>query len=160
MVILLPILFIPKEILLSAWIWESLLPSTALSLGVILFILTLGNMVLNRPYLALFFGCHQKKDRSPMFFHKAWVLCTRCTGIYLGIIFMIISYWFILPWWVYLIFALPLAIDGILQQKGILSSSTPRRWITGILFGFFLVFGINLMIYGMMTIASWIVGFL
>ncbi len=160
MVILFPILLIPNDVLISPWGWDSFLPSTALALMGILIILTLLNLIFNRPYLALFFGCHQKRERSPLFFHRVWVLCVRCSGIYLGILMMMISYFIIFPWWLYLLLSLPLLIDGILQQKNILNSNGPRRLITGLLFGFSLVFMVNLMIYGMMLLSSWIVSLL
>lgn len=160
MIILLPIVLIPSEILTSSYTWDMVLPTSALSMIIVLSILTLGNIVFNRPYLALFFGCHQKIERSPVFFHRVWVLCSRCTGIYVGIMWMVMSFWMVFAWWIYVLFAIPLIIDGVLQQKGIRSSTTLSRWLTGFLFGFFLTFVFNIMIYGIMVISEWIVGLL
>lgn len=157
MVILFPIILIPRQQLLSMWTWKTFLPSTSLALSILLFILTLLNIVFNRPYLALFFGCHQNKERSPKFLGRVWVLCMRCTGIYLGMFLMMFSYLIVLPFWAYILFSIPLVIDGMLQHKKILMSNALRRLLSGILFGFSLTFMINLMMYGMMWLSSWIV---
>ena len=70
-------------------------------------------------------------------------ICSRCTGIYLGIILGILTdflknLWNIntfYPSIVFTIFLIPIAIDGIAQFFGFWESNNKRRFLTGLLVG-------------------------
>jgi uncharacterized membrane protein len=90
-------------------------------------------------------GCHQRHDRSFFFRGYQFPVCARCTGLFIGYLLGFIFCWFLLP-----IKLLPLGIctfvsvtalgiDGVLQLKNICISNNPRRIITGLFCGFFLV---------------------
>ena len=95
-----------------------------------------------RKFLAIAFMCHQLPERS---FHiKGWQfpLCARCTGILFGYIVGIIvacitdcsnSLW-------YLLFIIPMTVDGIIQLKLKIESNNIRRLITGLLGGIGIVY--------------------
>lgn len=96
--------------------------------------LTLLGHLFKKNYLAIFFGCHDRCDRSFSKLHHIIPVCGRCTGIYFGFILSIGLSYLNLPFYYYIPFALPLIVDGFIQLKGI--ESTPfRRLITGVLFG-------------------------
>ncbi len=107
----------------------------------ILLLITTFDMIFRRNYLALFFGCHQSSSRSFKIKNYVLPLCSRCTGIYFGIIIVaIISDYRIFPFYIYPILGLPLIIDGLLQKFGNIQSANPRRFITGLLFAAMFVF--------------------
>jgi len=88
-------------------------------------------------------GCHQLHERSLFFRGYQFPLCARCTGIFMGTITSMASFLMVLSFNIQLLFLLTvvsvvlLGIDGIFQLKGIWVSTNPRRFITGILSGFF-----------------------
>ena len=85
-----------------------------------------------KPYLSLFFGCHQRIDRSFAFCKKPFVLCSRCTGIFVGILLLLlVSTNF--KWW-FLLFGILLVLDGVLQYKTNYTSSNIKRFFTGVMF--------------------------
>lgn len=100
-----------------------------------LVLITLLNLIFKKPYLALFYGCHSKKDRSFSFIHKHFSLCTRCTGIYLGMLSVFFISLFSFNYTYLIILVIPLIIDGVLQYKTSYVSNNTKRLITGILFG-------------------------
>lgn len=112
-----------------------------------------------KPYLSLLFGCHQKVDRSFVFFGKPFVLCSRCTGIYVGI-FLSLIFTPDFKWW-FLLFGLPLIIDGLIQYKSNYHSNNIKRFITGVMFAplvivlysgfFFLMTKFSFFIYSIIT---------
>lgn len=109
-------------------------------LSALLLLITLANTLFKRPYLALFFGCHQMTTRTIRLGGKYVPLCARCTGIYLGVLlFPIAMYWNVIPLYVYLILGVPMLVDGYLQKRHQLTSTNPRRFITGTLFGGMLI---------------------
>jgi len=129
-----------------------------LVLSSVILVLTLLNIALKRPYLALFFGCHQRIDRSFRLLKKPLPICSRCSGIYLGILINIaVNYLWNLPFYFYLIMGIPLVIDGILQKYKNISSNNVRRIISGLLFSFTLVYLFALYNALVVQVAKWIV---
>lgn len=75
-------------------------------------------------------------------------VCSRCTGMYLGVLVGVFLSELMQRWKIPKIFPLfllvPLALDGIIQtiayvlapERGFYESTNPRRFITGVLFGF------------------------
>jgi len=127
-------------------------------LSSILLFITLLHFIWKRPYLPLFFGCHQRIERTFRFFHNPLPLCARCTGIYVGVFLaIVITYVNVLPWYVYLLVGVPMIVDGSLQKYKHIISNNTRRFSTGLLFGItfsyiftmynvFLVYGIQQLI--------------
>jgi uncharacterized membrane protein len=113
----------------------------ALSLSIVLIALTLLEVLAKSSYLALFFGCHQSVNRTIHLRSRPLPLCARCLGIYLGVFLsFFISLIHIFPFYVYLLLAIPLLIDGIGQKKKLWVSTNSRRFFTGLLFSNTLVF--------------------
>jgi len=123
-------------------------------LNILWFIIVI--LIFLTPYLAsvdspatkyLFFlfrpTCHQMPQRSLFIFDHQMPVCARCTGIYLalastGIVLSILLYLTTikpLPIWIFLLFLLPLAIDGGTQLIGLRQSTNIIRLLTGSLAG-------------------------
>ena len=88
--------------------------------------------------------CHQKEERSFKIGAFVFPICSRCTGIYVGLIigFFLSGFMFeifivnrLFPFLIYFLCTLPLAIDGILQSIGFWQSDNIRRFFTGFLAG-------------------------
>lgn len=70
-------------------------------------------------------------------------LCARCLAIYSTMLLVGLTLWFLrrhreiqpLRWWLWLLTALPMALDGFTQLFGLRESSLTLRLITGMLFG-------------------------
>ena len=101
--------------------------------GYVLFLTLLG-LLFKKPYLAIFFGCHDRCDRRFHHMHRFIPICGRCTGIYFGFFLSIALSCLNLPFYWFLPLGIPLVIDGFIQVKGI-ESTMSRRFITGLLFG-------------------------
>lgn len=116
----------------------------AFSISILLLVLSLLNVVLKKSYLALFFGCHQRKDRSLSVNDYVFPICIRCSGIYIGIFISICLGIFTDFYYIYLVMMAPLLIDGILQKKTPYRSNALKRFTSGLLFapGFVLVFSV------------------
>lgn len=87
-----------------------------------------------------YWGCHQMPERS--FFIKKYQLpvCARCTGIILGELTALITFFIYNPPIVLdIIFMIPLIIDGIVQYKSKYESNNIKRLITGYLFGYAMI---------------------
>ena len=94
-----------------------------------------------------FFGCHQMPERS--FFIKGYQfpVCARCTGIYLGALLSIASFFVLKPnILLCTFFCMVMFLDWWLQHRMILFSTNWRRMITGSLAG-----------YGLMSIELYII---
>lgn len=89
-------------------------------------------------WIPIFFGCHQRSDRSFYFKGKQFPICARCTGELIGMVIAIIFVPFYMPErvLVILIFMLPMLLDGFLQLFTSYESKNYRRLITGIFFGY------------------------
>ncbi len=115
----------------------------AISLSIVTSMLFLIYFVFKKNYIAIFYGCHQKTSRSIHYHNYYFVLCARCTGIQIGIFLAIVLSLIPINPLFYLILAVPMLVDGILQQKTKYISNNLKRVITGIFFGpvFVVLFG-------------------
>lgn len=86
-------------------------------------------------------GCHQRADRSFSYNGKPFPICARCTGIIVGTLLSVISFWFIEMDKVLLFISLlPMVIDGTVQRFGKYESNNTRRFLTGLLFGYAFIY--------------------
>ena len=138
--ILLYLLFIPSiSVIALSKINPFFIVSVVLS-GVLI-VLTFLEFLLKKPYLATFFNCHMRIDRSLKIHKHYFPLCQRCLGIYIGIFLAIpLFYYLEFPNYVYIICSLPMLIDGFIQYHYHIKSNVFRRLSTGLFGGFFLVF--------------------
>ena len=101
--------------------------------GYVLLLTVLG-LIFKKPYLTLFFGCHDHCERRFHQLHKLLPICGRCTGIYFGFFLAIPLSYLNIPFYWFIPLGIPLVIDGLIQIKG-MPSTMNRRLITGLLFG-------------------------
>ena len=119
------------------------LQTGAISISVSLVILLIAYYYFNKLYIAIFFGCHQRVDRSMTLRNKPFVLCARCTGIMFGMFStFFISLFTFSYWWLFL-FIIPMIVDGVIQKRTNYESNNLKRFFTGFLAGpsFVLIFG-------------------
>lgn len=92
-------------------------------------------------WLPRFTGCHRRADRS--FRWRSGLpfpVCARCTGELAGMLLAAVTAWlYCPPVWVQLSLAVPMVADGCVQLWTRYESTNPRRFITGLLFGYALV---------------------
>ncbi len=92
-------------------------------------------------YFVYSFLCHQLPQRSFFLFGYQMAFCQRCTAIYGsvllgGMLFPLVRRWLKpLPWKLYLLLNIPIAVDGITQLLGLRESNAFWRVLTGSLFG-------------------------
>ncbi len=81
--------------------------------------------------------CHRLPERSLTIFGYTMPLCARCTGIVIGsIMALILAYLnIIFSTIIYLMFLIPLIIDGVTQSLKYRTSNNLLRLTTGIIFG-------------------------
>lgn len=92
-------------------------------------------------WLPIVFGCHCRPDRSFFYKGRQFPICARCTGVLVGMIAGIASAFFLMPkLYVCGLMMLPMIIDGGVQKATGRESTNIRRFITGCLFGFALIF--------------------
>lgn len=115
----------------------------SISISLILIILLAMYYLFGKLYIAIFFGCHQKVERSLVLFKKPYVLCARCTGILVGMFGTFFISLFDFNYFWLLLFTIPLIIDGVVQKRTKYLSNNSKRFITGLLAGpsFVLLFG-------------------
>lgn len=106
----------------------------SVTLAVILSFLTILTIITKKSYLALFFGCHQKIDRSFTLNKRVMGICSRCFGIYCGVFLSLLIFVYFESVWM-IILVIPLVFDGVMQEKTSYNSNNTTRFITGILFG-------------------------
>ncbi len=96
--------------------------------------------------------CHAEKERCIKIGEQPLPLCSRCTGVYIGMLIGLIIGLFILRiyecsalklFYVTLLFAVPAALDGFMQEMMGKKSSNTRRLITGFLLGW--IMGLDIM---------------
>ena len=133
-VILLPITLFYFEIILINHYF-----TTALTTSLLLMILTLLNYLTKKPYLSTVFVCHLDQCRTLKIRGKYLPICSRCTGIYLGIFSSLLLSIFY-QGYLLLLLLIPLVIDGYLVYKKKRASNHQRRLITGLLFGLGLIY--------------------
>ena len=84
-----------------------------------------------------FCGCHQMPERSFFYHGYQFPVCARCTGVVLGQLVGYLTFaWFRLSWNGCSFFLFLMFLDWYLQKMGLLSSTNPRRLITGLLCGY------------------------
>lgn len=92
-------------------------------------------------WLPRFTGCHRRADRS--FRWRSGLpfpVCARCTGELCGMLLAALTAWlWSPPVWVQLVLLLPMVADGCIQLWTRYESTNPRRFVTGLLFGYSLV---------------------
>lgn len=104
-----------------------------------------GEEAIASPIFTLFgFICHQIPDRSPHLAGEPFAVCSRCFGIYFGLLFGVAIY----PAWravysiepprrIWLFAALiPVAVDASLTIFGIWENTHISRFVTGLILGF------------------------
>lgn len=85
--------------------------------------------------------CHRRKDRTFKIRNKYFPVCSRCTGIYIGVlIFFLLNIIYHLEYnlelfLISLTLMLPTAIDGTTQLFGWRESRNSIRFITGLVAG-------------------------
>lgn len=95
-------------------------------------------------YYPFSYACHQLPDRSFLISNYKLGVCSRCTGIYLGMLISGLSFPLLrgignrkLPSkWILAIAMTPLVLDGATQFVGLRVSTNILRFSTGLLFGF------------------------
>ncbi len=124
-------------------------------LSVVLVLLSLFSKVMGKSYTAMFFSCHQRIDRSCKFDNHVMNICSRCFGIYSGIIFSIpLSIVFQSNWM--LVLVIPMILDGIMQYKTKYESNNIKRYLSGVLFGFGFVYIFALYNYYICVLLNWL----
>lgn len=82
-------------------------------------------------------GCHQKPERSFSYHGYQFPICARCTGVILGYIIAVISFFHKGFYKKSSIAGCIIMLgDWMLQKTGLKESANPRRLITGIAGGF------------------------
>lgn len=91
-------------------------------------------------WLPIVFGCHCLDSRSFHYKGVKFPICARCTGELVGIMTGVIL-WFVirLPLYTYVIFLIPMVIDGSVQMFSSYESNNLKRFLTGLLFGYGLI---------------------
>ena len=90
-----------------------------------------------RRWLPIIFGCHCRPDRSFYWHGEQFPICARCTGELVGMVLGIIACCFWRPAvWMALCLMVPMVADGLIQLKTRYESTNPRRFATGLLFGY------------------------
>ncbi len=82
-------------------------------------------------------GCHQMPERSFFVRGYQFPVCARCTGVFLGkfIADIMLIFKKVLSPVTALVLLLVMGADWFAQRIGILESTNPRRFVTGILGG-------------------------
>ena len=115
----------------------------SISISITLVLLLGAYYIFDKPYLAIFFGCHQRVRRSIKIRKKPFILCARCTGIMVSMFLTYFISLFTFNYFWLLLFSIPMIIDGVVQKRTSYESNNIKRFITGFLAGpsFVLIFG-------------------
>lgn len=133
---LLPIFFVARSFYKTNSIKDSnFIKITSLVIGIIFLIISILQLIFKRPYLRTVFTCHARLDRSIKCTHSSLGICSRCLGIFIGIILMIPITQISFNYHYLLILGIFLIIDGVLQLKTNYESNNLKRIMTGIMFG-------------------------
>ncbi len=91
--------------------------------------------------LQVLHDCHCIPERTIIIRGRLMPVCARCTGINFGILLSPVIFYFIeLPFYIFPLFIIPIVIDGYTQKHTKYMSTNPRRFVTGLLFGFLFAF--------------------
>ena len=131
---------------------------------IILIFMIMMYILFKKQYIVLFFGCHQKKERSFTISEIPFILCARCTGILIGFLLAPLVFLVEIPIWIVVVLTIPLLVDGIVQRLTKWESKNLIRLFTGILFapGIVILYSyINFYIHlGFMHLGRWIISLL
>lgn len=87
-------------------------------------------------WLPIVFGCHCREDRSFHWHGQKFPLCARCTGELAGMLVCAAAAWrYLPPAWLAAALLVPMLADGFAQLLTRYESTNPRRFVTGVLFG-------------------------
>jgi len=80
--------------------------------------------------------CHKIPERSFKILNKRLPICSRCTGLFVGLLFIPFSLFFrfLISFPISILFTLPIAIDGFSQLIGLRKSNNILRFLTSLLF--------------------------
>lgn len=94
-----------------------------------------------------YWGCHQLPERSLFIKGYQFPVCTRCMGIWIGIILSVafLIFKITIPIRLSLLFMFVMIIDGGIQYVFKIMSNNVKRIVTGTLYGF----GIIQLIYSL-----------
>lgn len=88
-------------------------------------------------WLPIFMGCHCRADRTFHYHGKPFPVCARCTGILLGFLISICAIGWRRPHALWLfVMLLPMIADGLIQHRTKYESTNPRRFVTGLFWGY------------------------
>jgi uncharacterized membrane protein len=94
-------------------------------------------------YLFNVLMCHQLPERSLELFGQYMPICSRDTGIFLGVFLACILSFvssklpgFLKSSWLAILSAVPLGVDGVIQLLGFWESTNTSRLVTGLIAGF------------------------
>ena len=134
---IIPLHFIIIKYLKAGLMWEKVNHFHIVSVcySVIFLTIIIFQNILHRPYLALVFGCHQIRERTFQQAFKYLQICSRCSGMLIGVFIMMLlsklninQHWFLLG-------MIPITVDGLSQRYLNYNSTNIRRFFTGLLFG-------------------------
>ena len=88
-------------------------------------------------WLPIICGCHCREDRSFHYKGRPFPVCARCTGEVTGVLAAVcsVAFWHP-PVWVAALLLVPMVADGVIQARTSYESTNPRRFVTGLLFGY------------------------
>ncbi len=82
-------------------------------------------------------GCHQRADRSFFLRGRQFPVCARCTGVLLGYLPAVPSFFLLGASWRAAAAGMAVMLaDWLLQRLGVAESTNPRRLLTGVLGGY------------------------
>lgn len=90
--------------------------------------------------------CHRLPERSFFFKGHQFPVCARCTGFYIGFgLCILLRYFGLIPKFSFnliiaCILATPLIYDGTTQLLELRKSNNTLRFVTGVMFGLFMLF--------------------
>jgi uncharacterized membrane protein len=133
------VILFPVSLFLADFVFFNPFFMTTLTTSFLLFLITVLHYVFKRPYLPGVFFCHQNTCRTLRIKGHYLPICSRCTGIYLGVYLSLpLSLLYQGPLLIFLM--IPLIIDGYLVYQKKKASSHTRRLSTGLLFGIGLIY--------------------
>lgn len=132
---ILPNLLIINEALKSSIKEVDFIKIVSILYTVSFFCILIIQLISKKNYYGFVFSCHNKKERSCKLSYKYLHICSRCTGILIGIILSPLILLFKIKYTYLLILLIPLVIDGSLQHFTKYQSNNLKRLITGLMFG-------------------------
>jgi len=93
----------------------------------------------NNAFLPKLTGCHQISSRSFFVDKRQFHICSRCTGIVVGLAISPLILIFTNKYEIFLISLSILTIDGVTQLLGFRSSNNSLRFFTGFFTGAFIL---------------------